>query len=152
MLKLKGLLHVGIILFVLSMAFFLAGPANAENAEDAHLIKIMPEFNGNALKGFHIKSQVTNIKKDDLVIWMNGVVAHEVQIIFKEGKICRDVTANPNFKQPKFFLDARNCYTTSFLKYSTTSTLQFVELGTYNYEIISEDGQMSAKGKIIVSP
>ena len=108
MIKLKGLLHVGIILLVLSMAFFLAGPANAENAEDAHLIKIMPEFSGDALKGFHIKSPITNIKKDDLVIWMNGVVAHEVQIIFKEGKICKDVTANPNLKHPNFFMNAKD--------------------------------------------
>ena len=153
MINLKGLLfHFGIILSAVSMAIFHVSPAIAGDAEDAHFIKIMPEFKGEKVKGFYINSQITNIKKNDLVVWMNGVVGHELMITFEDGKTCRDVTANPHIKKPGFFMDSKNCYSTSFLPYSTTSTLQFIDLGTYEYEIVSEDGTLGGKGKIVVRP
>ena len=150
--KLKGWFHFGIFLIAASLAIFFVNPAIAGNAEDAHFIKIMPEFKGEKVAGMYINSQVTNIKKNDLVVWMNGVVGHEIMITFADGKTCRDVTANPQEKKPGFFMDSKNCYSTSFLPYSTTSTLQFVDVGTYEYEIVSEDRTLSGKGKIVVRP
>lgn len=154
--KLKGSSQVGIILIALAMVMFLVTPTiaelNARQAGDAHLVKIMPDMEAGKLKGIYLNPQVLNAKQNNIVVWMNGVSGKEVQVVFEEGKTCRDVTANPNLKIPGFFLDSKNCYVTSFLSYSTTSTLQFTNTGTYDYEVISEDGTMTAKGKIIVRP
>ena len=91
------------------------------------------------------------VTKDTIVVWLSGVPDIEVQIVFEEGKTCRDVTANPNLKVPGFFLDSKNCYVTSFLPYAATTTLQFVEAGTYEYEVVNADGKLKTKGKIVVS-
>lgn len=154
--KLKGSSRIGIILIALAMVMFLVNPAIAQRdrqqAADAHMVKIMPDMKEDKLKGFYLNPQVLNAKQNNIVVWMNGVFDKEVQVVFQEGKTCRDVTANPNLKMPGFFLDSKSCYVTSFLPYSMTSTLQFINVGTYDYEVISEDGTMTAKGKIIVRP
>jgi hypothetical protein len=137
---------------IMSLGIFFMNPAMAEQASDAQLVKIMPEIKEDKVIGFYINPQVASIKKNTIVVWMNGISNQEVQLIFQEGKTCKDVTANPNFKMPGFFLDSKNCYSTSFLSYGTTSTLQFVDIGTYDYSVVTEDGKMSAKGKIIVQP
>ena len=150
--KTKGLFLVGTIL-LLGAAFgiFLYSPAIAQRATDAILVKIQPEFKGDNVIGFHVDPQIINIKQDTIVIWMSGVQGKEVQIVFEEGKTCRDVSANPNLKMPGFFLDSRNCYVTSFLPYASTSILQFVESGEFDYEVVTEDLKMKAKGKIVVA-
>jgi hypothetical protein len=137
---------------IMSLGIFFMNPAMAGQASDAQLVKIMPEMKGDKVIGFTINPQVASIKKNTIVVWMNGISNQEVQLIFHEGKTCKDVTANPNLKMPGFFLDSKNCYSTSFLPYGTTSTLQFVDIGTYDYSVVTEDGKMSAKGKIIVQP
>lgn len=126
-------------------------PVNCENLSDAKLIKIMPLLKENKITGFYLSPQVMDVKKDTIVVWLNGA-PNEIQVVFSEGKTCRDVTINPHVKQPGFFLDAKSCYTTSFLPYGATTTLQFVELGSYDYEVTTEDGKITTKGKIIVRP
>ena len=126
---------------------------NSENAftEEAALVKIWAQKESTPDKlGLRVDPVSLTIKKGTLVVWMNGVVGKEIQVVFEEGKTCRDVTANPNQKEPGFFLDVRDCYVTSFLPYTNTSTLQFPEVGSFNYKVMTEDGKMSAKGIIIV--
>ncbi len=127
--------------------------ANAGNtfATDAEIVRIWAATEG-ASKGLHADPPVLTVKKDTIVVWMNGVEEKEVQVVFEEGKTCRDVTVNPNEKHPGFFMDSKNCYVTSFLPYTNTSTLQFPEAGEFNYMVLTSDGTMTAKGKVVVEP
>jgi len=150
MLTRKRLSTAGIIFVGLAMGMFLVSPTIAERAIDAHLVKIMPDQKGGGAKGMYLNPEILNITKNNIVVWMNGIEATEVQVVFQEGKTCRDVTANPNLKVPGFFLDSRNCYVTSFIPYSSTTTLQFINVGSYDYEVMTEDGKLTAKGKIVV--
>jgi len=137
-------LGIAIGVFLANQTFAEQRPVNAE------LVKIMPDFKGKDVQGFHIDPAITNIKKGSMVLWMNGVPGQEVQVIFEEGKTCRDISANPSLKTPGFFLDATNCYVTSFLPYTGTTVLQFIEEGSYAYQVVTEDGKMTAKGEIVV--
>jgi len=145
----KGLF---LIFTVLAICFgiFLA---NAEKAytEEAALVKIWAQKE-SASKRMPMRADPStlHIEKDTIVIWMNGVAGKEIQIVFEEGKTCRDVTANPSQKQPGFFMDAKNCYITSYLPYTSTSALQFPQTGDFGYIVTLEDGTVAAKGKIIV--
>ena len=149
--KVKISFLFGTILLAVTMMMFIAGPAIAQTFTSAALVKIEPDNEGGKLAGFLIDPATRYVKKNTIVVWLSGVPEIEVQIVFEEGKTCRDVTANPNMKIPGFFLDSRNCYVTSFLPYAATTTLQFVEVGTYEYEVVTADGKMKTKGKIVVS-
>lgn len=138
-----------IIFFTAALVMFMVHQTSAEQASDAKLIKIMPRFEADKVTGFHVEPSALSIKKNTIIVWMNGVPS-EIQVVFQEGKICRDVTADPNRQVTGFFLNAKRCYVTSFLPYSGTTALQFIETGTYSYEVITEAGDMQAKGKIIV--
>ncbi len=144
--KVRSSFLIGTIL----LAMFTVGPAIAQTATDAVLVKIEPNLKGDEVTGLLIDPATLYTKQNTIVVWMSGVPDIEVQIVFEEGKTCRDVTANPNLKMPGFFLDSKSCYVTSFIPYMATSTLQFAELGSYEYVVITEDGKMKAKGKIVV--
>ncbi len=142
----KGLLLAGTVIAVIMSVFLVTRAMAAE----AHLVKIQPEIKGEDIKGLYADPPTLYVQKDSIVVWMSGINGKEVQVVFNEGKTCRDVTANPNLKFPGFFMDSKNCYVTSFLPYCATSTLQFPEAGTFTYKIVTVGGDMEAEGKIIV--
>lgn len=148
--KVRSSFLMGTVLLTMVMVIFAVGPAIAQTAKDAVLVKIEPDLKDDKVTGLFIDPATLYTKKNTIIVWMSGVPDIEVQIVFEEGKTCRDVTANPNLKMPGFFLDSKSCYVTSFIPYMSTSTLQFAELGTYEYLVITEDGTMKAKGKIVV--
>jgi hypothetical protein len=117
----------------------------AAGAAEAQLVKIQPAGEG-VLAGLYIDPPVLYIDKNTIVIWMNGVPQREVQVVFQEGKACKDVTINPM----GFGLDAVNCYVTSFIPYGDTSSLQFPEPGTFKYVVQTEGAKLRAKGVIEV--
>ncbi len=149
--KTKGLFLVGIIFLGVALVISLTSPAIAQKSSGAILVKIQPEVKDNKVIGFNIDPQTITIEQSTVVIWLNGVQGKEVQIVFDEGKVCRDVSANPNLKRPGFYMDSKDCYVTSFLPYESTSILQFVEAGEFDYKVVTEDGKMWAGGKIIVT-
>jgi len=118
-------------------------------AQEAAIVKIWTKTEGET-KGIRVDPPLLTIEKNTIVVWVNGVPDTEVQIVFEEGKTCRDVTANPNLKHPGFFLDSKGCYSTSFLPYTETSTLQFPQVGSFEYKVVTTDGAMSGKGIIAV--
>ncbi len=146
--KIRSFFLLVAILLGITSAIYLTSPAIAG---DAILIKIQPQFKDKNLMGFYVDPPTVYVKMNTIVVWLSGVPNNDVQIVFQEGKTCRDVSANPNMKHPGFFLDSKNCYVTSFLPHAATSTLQFSQLGVYKYEVVTEDLKMKAKGKIIVA-
>ncbi len=144
--KAKGLM-VGIF-FLTTVLVFLANQGISQ-ATDAKLIKILAK-GGDKVTEFHLDPETVTINKNTIIVWMSGVSGKEVQVVFKEGRKCKDITVNPNLKISGFHTDSKNCYVTNFLPYSATTTLQFPEVGHFEYNVVSDDGKMQAKGKIIV--
>jgi hypothetical protein len=125
---------------------------NMAMAAEAQLVKIQPvgDLNMDKLTGLYIDPRTLYIDKNTIVVWMNGVPKQEVQVVFQDGKACRDVTANPMGSKLGFKLDAKECYVTSFIPYADTSSLQFPESGTFYYFVQNADATIIAKGKIEV--
>jgi hypothetical protein len=119
------------------------------SASEARLVRIW-SVGGDKPVGLHIDPPVLRVDKNTIVLWMSGVKEKEIQVVFESGKVCRDVTANPNEKKPDFFMDAKNCYVTTLMPYADTSALEFPEAGTFEYIVQADEGKIKAKGKIIV--
>jgi hypothetical protein len=121
--------------------------AFATNEPETVLVKINSSEGGDKL----IPSPETvNVNKNAIVVWMNAVSMREVKLIFEDGKTCQDVVLNPNMRIAGFFLDSKGCYSTSFMDYASTTSLQFPQSGTFEYKLLSEDGKMSGMGKVVV--
>jgi hypothetical protein len=136
------------IVVSLSVLFLLGTSSMNQNmapAAEAQLIKIQPVGDRN-VTGLHIDPSNLSISKNTIVIWMNGVPDREVQVVFENGKICKDVTVNPM----RFKLDAKDCFVTTFIPFADTSSLQFPEAGTFNYTVQTEGAKLRSKGKIEV--
>jgi hypothetical protein len=119
-------------------------------AQEAMLIKIHGVGGDDALKGFFIDPDTAYIKKNTIVVWLDGVPQQDIKIEFADGKKCKSVTAY----QTDFSLvdldKARWCYVTSWVSFAATSSLQFTEAGEYHYKVISKDEKVVAAGKLIV--
>ena len=127
---------------VFAMMFILsAGSLFAENASIIQIFKA--QENSTDLK---MSPPDLYVKKNTVVIWMNGIQGEEIQVVFKEGKACKDVSFSPEYRG--FSLDSKSCYVTSFIPYAATSSLQFTESGTFEYEVSNATGKI--KGKITV--
>ena len=114
-------------------------------AAEAKLVKIQP-VGEEKLVGFYLDPPILQIEKNTIVVWLSGVKGNDIQVVFMEGKTCRDVTANPG----AFKLDDKSCYVTSFMGFGETSSLQFMESGTYSYYVATDTGNIKAKGTIVV--
>lgn len=92
------------------------------------------------------------VPKGTCVIWFNRSSAHQVKVVFQEGKRCASVSDAPM----GFSLDHQNCYVTSWIPFGGTSSLRFLEAGTYEYDIqatgeqVEVAGKQAAKGTIVV--
>jgi hypothetical protein len=87
------------------------------------------------------------LSKGDCVVWFNRVTAKEIQVVFEEGKRCVDVTKAPM----GFSLNEQSCYVTSWLPFTGTSSLRFMEKGTYKYVVKAKGmSDIRAEGQIVV--
>ncbi len=81
------------------------------------------------------------------VVWVNWIRGGEVKISFKEGKRCQDVTQSPmGFKLER----QTGCFLTDFLRMGQTSSLRFMQEGTYEYDLEVPDKAVPLKGSIVV--
>lgn len=78
-----------------------------------------------------ISPETLRTKKGDCVVWINWTRGEDVKVIFREGKKCADRTKSPAGFKPDF----SGCYVTDFLNFGQTSSLVFVEAGTFRYEV-----------------
>jgi hypothetical protein len=115
------------------------------SAQECRIIRILGRAEHVSLT---IEPGTTFINKGDCVVWFNRVFTNEIQIMFKEGKKCSDVTKSPM----GFTLNASNCYVTTWIPFSGTSSLRFMEKGTYKYEVQAKGlpSQNVQEGQIVV--
>ena len=138
----KGVMIVMGFIFVLTMIIFLSNLAKT-SAQECRII-IIHGKSGEAL--ITVEPETIFLSKGDCVVWFNRV-AKEVMVKFDEGKRCVDVTQAPM----GFSLNEHSCYVTSWIPFAGTSSLRFMEKGTYNY-VVEAKGQknVEAKGQIVV--
>jgi hypothetical protein len=141
----KKIALVGKILFSMVLIALLVSPP-LSFATDAQVILIFKSKGDNT--ELRLNTPDLYVKKGTIVIWMNSVVDEEIQVIFRDGKTCKDVSFSPAEKG--FSLDAKSCYVTSFIPYASTSSLQFTDAGSFDYSISNLSGKITGKGKIIV--
>ena len=140
--KKKLLVMVGIT-FICAIIFVLVNQGMTD-AQECRIVRIWgkeapPSF------ALYIEPRTMRVSKDTCVVWSNWVKTSEIQIVFKDGKKCEDVTDAAT----GFSMDAANCFVTNFLARGETSSLRFTQEGTYHYEVKSKGGP-TEKGKILV--
>ena len=87
------------------------------------------------------------VSKGDCVVWINWSKQKEVIISFHPDEQCIIPTVpNDSFHPQK----ADGCFISEALSYGKTTSLVFVNPGTYKYKVISPDDG-SVDGKVIVS-
>lgn len=133
-----------IVMSAFAILFFLS--AGSLFAENASLIQIGKAAGDS--KDLLLSPPELSVQKGTVVIWMNGIQGEEMQVVFKDGKACKDVSFSPEYKG--FSLDSKSCYVTSFIPYAATSSLQFTEQGTFEYVVSNATGKISGKGKVTV--
>ena len=139
-----------VYLIALTLALIIgADDPQIASAAEARLIRVW-SVGELELTGLRIEPTALHIDKNTIVLWMSGVRDEEIQIVFKSGKECRDVTANPNEKNPAFTLDASNCYVTTIMGFGDTSALEFIDTGKFQYTVQTREGKVKAVGKICV--
>jgi hypothetical protein len=139
----KSLVIAVVVSFVVAMMMSLFNVGKA-SAQECRLIKIHGRTEHPSLA---IEPQTSFISKGDCVVWFNRVFTDEVMVIFKEGKKCLDVTKAPM----GFTLDAETCYVTSWIPFAGTTSLRFMEKGTYEYTVKAKDWKgITATGRIVV--
>jgi hypothetical protein len=138
----KRLLIAVVVSFVVAMMIGLLSLEKV-SAQECRLIKIHGRTD---LSTVMIEPETIYATKGDCVVWFNRV-AKDIMVKFDEGKRCADVTQAPM----GFSLNAQSCFVTSWLPFAGTSSLRFMEKGTYNY-VVEAKGQknVEAKGQIIV--
>jgi len=128
--------------FVVAMMIGLFNVGKA-SAQECRIIKIHGRTD---LSTVMIEPETIYATKGDCVVWFNRV-AKDIMVKFDEGKRCADVTQAPM----GFSLNAQSCFVTSWLPFAGTSSLRFMEKGTYNYAVEAKGQKnVEAKGQIIV--
>jgi len=131
------------VFFVLCVGVILVNQGTV-NASEARIVRIMGG-ESYSVKAIRLEPQMMTVSPGTVIIWNNWARAYEVKIIFKEGKVCADVTdAESGFK-----LDAQNCFVTTWIKLGGTTSLRFNEKGTYEY-IVETPGGIKGNGTIRV--
>ncbi len=135
-----------ILLLAVSFIIILQSIANAEkicHLEELKVIRISGESGGKGC--LNVTPVATDITAGDCVVWVNWSKGPEIMVVFKEGKVCYDVSR----PTAGFKLNETNCYVTNFIPYGGTSSLTFKDEGVFEYEVVTEDGK-AVKCKLTV--
>jgi len=114
-------------------------------AEEGKIIKV-ENVGGSVSGNFAINPSELSIEKGMIVIWLNTIKDQEIHIIFEDAKRLQTGTTDPM----GFVQDAKGSFSAKYMPFIATSSLRFVKSGTYRYFVKSQNGKISAAGKIIV--
>ena len=119
------------------------------SATEARLVKIEPVIKEGKVVSVKLDPETTIIvPKGTIVVWLSGVQGTLLKLVFDDPAACQDVTADPKLR--KLYTHWYDCYTTTYLPYAETTSLQFTQPGDYPYVVRTEDGKRAATGRIIV--
>jgi plastocyanin len=149
--KKKYLITIGVS-FVIGIMIYLLNLQTIFAEQPPEIACGFVQINGKMTeqhKTIMFDPKTIKINKGDCVVWFNRVYEKEVLVAFEEGKKCKILTQAPvGYKLNK----ENNCYV-SMIPFAGTSSLRFMEKGTYNYVATIEDlKDVKASGQIIVGP
>ena len=133
------------MILVLSLVIVPYAFQEVAEAWECRLIRIN-SGPGDSAEDLTLEPKTLWIDKGTCVIWINQArtTTPDVLIKFREGKKCEEVTESPSG-----FNSVEGCYVTGVLPIGGTSSLQFTEAGTFEYQIESK-ASIKTKGKIVV--
>jgi hypothetical protein len=136
-------LFVSLVCTFILVGSFCLTPEGPACAEECRLVRLYGAAGPNTT--MRIEPDVLWVAPGACVIWVNLSRAAEALVIFEEGKVCQDATESPT----GFQLNAKSCFVTNFIPHGATSSLKFMQEGTYNYRFEGA-GATPAEGRIIV--
>ena len=142
--KKKRVLIALVVSFVVAMMIGLLS-LEIVSAQECRVVKISGR--GAEQHSIMLDPESIFVSKGDCVVWFNRFAENEIMVKFEEGKKCLDVTQAPM----GFTLDAESCYVTNDIPFAGTSSLRFMQPGTYKYMVKAKSGSDSwAAGSIVV--
>jgi hypothetical protein len=141
--RMNVLVAVTVVMFALTAVFMarpLAIPAEKAIKEKCFVVGLhlaggrtgTPPVGAIQQIPVEIVPQYIRVPQGSCVVWVNWIQQAEIQLSFGEGKVCKKATATPM----RFTLEHEtDCYVTDFKQVGETSSLRFMEKGTYKYEI-----------------
>ena len=155
--KKRTMLSLGlVIMMALGALVFLP---ETGDANECRIVRVIMD-KGSTGQQLRIEPEITHVRKGACIVWINWVPTSEIRINFTDdGKRCMDATdAAVNFKS------AENCFLTDYIKLGGTSSLRFVDAGTFEFHVEVPDtqkqtaagplsvafGTVQATGKIVV--
>jgi hypothetical protein len=133
---------------LLLIAFLLfSGDIKIINAQapEGKIIKIEASDN-KTLTGIIINPDKISVKKDTILIWLNSISGHDINIIFEDRKKLEKSIADPM----GFSINSRGYFSADYLPHIATASLRFIKPGSYSYSATSRDGKVTANGTIVV--
>lgn len=138
----KKIYSTTMVFCVLIVSFFAVCQETA--AQECRIVRIQGM---KAHSSIRLEPETVSINKGTCVIWLNRAAAQEVKVVFEDGKKCSSVSEAP----VGFSLDHENCYITSWISFGGTSSLRFMEEGSYEYTMEGADmPRGKVKGTILV--
>ncbi|MBU1055944.1 MAG: hypothetical protein KKC46_19265 [Proteobacteria bacterium] len=144
------------VVMLLFIASFVVNPvavnAGDKGDENCFIVSlkgnISSEQTAAGEKIITIAPQYLEVPVGSCVVWVNWVRGAEISTSFKEGKVCAVSTKSPvGFR----LTPNMGCFVTDFLAQGETTSLRFMEPGTYKYDIYTQNMVAPlASGKIIV--
>jgi hypothetical protein len=123
-------------IFLAACVVFLSAGETID-AQSCRIVRISGGA-GVQVTDINIEPQSLMIPKGTCVVWFNRAKAQEVKVVFEEGKTCQNLTDAP----VGFKIDAaKDCYVTDYISFGGTSSLRFVEEGTFKYTVETEAGE-----------
>jgi len=143
--KTNRLLMIVVVIIAVVGVNVILTPHQRVEAQECRIVRV---HGGDVgwIEDLSVEPTTVFVEKGSCVVWFNRARADEVMVKFEEGKKCKDMTEAPaGFNMDK----ANNCYVTSWIPFGGTSSLRFIEKGTFDYVIETAKGTKK-EGKIIV--
>ncbi len=138
----KFLVASAVVMSFVVMSFLVVKPVTISAADPAegtaregqcYVINVRGDFQNRGK--IRLEPAKLTVPRGACVVWVNWAKGPQISISFKEGKMCDDVTESP----VKFnFTPGNGCYVTDYLKMGETSSLMFMQAGTYKYEVFGK--------------
>ncbi|MFH2046270.1 MAG: hypothetical protein ABIK92_14100 [Pseudomonadota bacterium] len=149
---------VVMLLFIMSFIIVNPGTINAaeKDSDKCYVVSLRGSLRGNISQQsskdmdpiVKISPQDLTVSAGSCVVWVNWIRGAEISTSFQDGKVCADKTkSSMSFR----LTPGLGCYVTNFLVQGETSSLRFMEPGTYKYDIYTQSRTAPlASGQIIV--
>lgn len=144
--KNKAIIIAGLILGLVTMVA-LTSPVRVYG-DECLIVRITGVEGANRMGTIGLAPERLAVHKGDCVVWVNLSPSPDVTIKFEDAKKCLEATEAPT----GFNYDhVKGCYVTGMIRKGGTSSLRFINPGTYEYSITATPLMtVVAKGKIVV--